>query len=163
MNIQTKQIRLRVVEDRDCELLWQWANDPDVRASAFSSEPIPWDDHVRWFERKRQDPKSHIFIALNLQDMPIGQIRFDLDENESAEIDVSVDRDKRGLGYGKILIESAVASIFTITSVKTVHALIKSNNDSSINAFEKAGFQKFFEESISGNSTIRYILKRGNR
>ncbi|ONF92001.1 hypothetical protein BWD14_14905 [Leptospira santarosai] len=40
---------LRLAQDDDLELLFQWANDPLVRQMAFHSEPISLDDHKNWF------------------------------------------------------------------------------------------------------------------
>ncbi len=37
-------IRLRRAGPGDARLLWEWANDPGVRAASFSSDPILWED-----------------------------------------------------------------------------------------------------------------------
>ena len=140
MHIKGEKLILRPVGDEDCRLLWEWANDPDVRAAAFSSESIPWEEHIKWFTHKLNDPHCFHFIALDDQDTPVGQARIDV-HGEEAEIDTSVDRQRRGCGFGSSLIETAVEKVFRITLVKVVHAYVKPQNKVSIHAFRKAGFQ----------------------
>ncbi|AOY84370.1 UDP-2,4-diacetamido-2,4,6-trideoxy-beta-L-altropyranose hydrolase [Moorena producens JHB] len=160
IHLQDQKLRLRAVGKDDCELLWRWANDPEVRASAFSSTSIPWQEHVQWFTRKLQDSNCHILIALNRQDNPIGQIRFDIQDSQQAEIDISLDKSKRGLGFGSEMIKLAVNQIFSCTSVQAVHAFIKPNNYPSIKAFEKAQFRKAEEKIVQENPSIHYVLIR---
>jgi UDP-2,4-diacetamido-2,4,6-trideoxy-beta-L-altropyranose hydrolase len=162
MSIQNMKLRLREASISDGELLWKWVNDPAVRTSAFSSEPIHWNEHIQWLNHKLQDSNSHIFIAFDLQDQPIGQIRFDIKENQYVEIDISLDRNWRGIGYGKLLIEAAVDRIFNTMPVKTIYALIKSNNCPSIKSFEKAGFKKKCEETVLNDSVTHYVLTRSD-
>ena len=161
MHLQDQRLRLRAVREGDCKLLWQWANDLQVRTFAFSSTPILWEDHVQWFARKLQDSNCYIFIALDKQDQAIGQIRFDILDNQQAEIDISLDQSKRGLGYGSELINLAVYEILCYTSVQAFHAFIRPNNYPSIKVFEKAQFRKVGEEIMLGQPSMHYVLIRG--
>ncbi|RMG69686.1 MAG: GNAT family N-acetyltransferase, partial [Chloroflexi bacterium] len=92
-------IRLREIREEDCRLLWEWTNDPEVRAASFDSEPIPWVTHANWFTKKLQDPNSYIFVAIDRQDTPIGQVRFDRND-EDAVISINIAPNKKGLGFG---------------------------------------------------------------
>ena len=140
MHIKGEKLILRLVGEEECRLLWEWANEPDVRAAAFSSEIIPWEEHIQWFTQKLNDPHCFHFIALDDQGTPIGQARIDV-HGEEAEIDASIDRQRRGCGFGSSLIETTVEKVFRITPVKVVHAYVKPQNKASIHAFRKAGFQ----------------------
>ena len=160
MFLQDKKLRLRAARDADCELLWNWVNDSGVRASAFSSAWIPWEEHLQWFTRKFKDPNCHIFIAFDYQDAPIGQVRFDLLENQQAEIDISIAREQRGLGYGKHLIKATIYRIFTSTSIQAIHAFVKSDNYSSIKTFEKVQFQNYGEAIVQGHLSRHFVLTR---
>jgi UDP-2,4-diacetamido-2,4,6-trideoxy-beta-L-altropyranose hydrolase len=161
MYMRGEKLRLRKVREPDCKLLWEWVNDPDVRLSAFSSEPIPWDIHVRWVSERLRKSDSFLFIALDDQDVPLGQIRFDIDESK-AQIDVSIDKGKRGLGCGPILIEKGVQELFRKTPIKEVHAFVKVSNESSIRAFEKAKFGQVGVEIVKGNRALHYLRERKN-
>jgi len=140
MHLTGEKLRLRHVQEEDCRVLWEWINDLEVRASAFSSHPISWEEHIRWITQRLNDPHCVHFIALDDQDMPVGQVRFDV-HDEEAEIDISVDRQRRGRKYGSCLIEIAVEKMFLTSPVKVVHAYVKPQNKASIHAFRKAGFQ----------------------
>lgn len=157
MCIMGKMLRLRQVREEDCRLLWEWANDPEVRASAFSSDPIPWEEHVQWFMHKLHESSCLLLVALDEQDIPVGQVRLDVKDDGKAEIDVSIDRGKRGLGYGSLLIDMAVEEAFRVTPIQAVHAFIKPHNEGSIRAFEKAKFKRLGTETMRGNAATHYV------
>jgi spore coat polysaccharide biosynthesis predicted glycosyltransferase SpsG len=50
-------LSLRPANADDARLIWEWASDPTVRAVSFTSVPIPWETHVRWFDSKLSDRK----------------------------------------------------------------------------------------------------------
>jgi len=162
MHLRGDPLRLRRALAGDCQLLWKWANDRSVRQAAFSPEPIPWEQHVEWFSRKLQDPKSLIFLALDAGDCPLGQIRFDFKERQEAEIDVSVDACRRGCGYGAVLISLGTETLFRTTAVQAVHAVVKAENVSSIRAFEKAGFRDREAVTVAGTPSIHLVRSKSH-
>ncbi|WP_307722598.1 UDP-2,4-diacetamido-2,4,6-trideoxy-beta-L-altropyranose hydrolase [Moorella sp. E306M] len=152
-----EDIHLRPVFPEDCSLLWEWANDPVVRTCSFSSEPIPWIQHLKWFQSRRKDPNTVHFIATNEESCPIGQVRFDIHGTE-AEISLSLCESFRGRGFGTKLIRLAVGELFRITpSVVTVHAYVKPTNQASIRAFEKAGFKIHGVEVVRGGHVAIHL------
>jgi UDP-2,4-diacetamido-2,4,6-trideoxy-beta-L-altropyranose hydrolase len=150
-------IRLRQIREEDCRLLWEWANDPDVRSVSFETDPIPWDAHVNWFAQKLQDPNCYIFIALDLQDNPIGQVRFDKQNEKEAIISINISPENQGLGHGFSVLVKALNTIFFQTSIKIVHAFIKINNHASIRTFEKANFQNIGIKNVNGVLALHYL------
>jgi len=160
MLVRGHALRLRRVQDDDCHLLWEWANDVEVREAAFSTAAIPWMDHKRWFIKKRNDPHCLQLIAVDDQDQPVGQVRFDIKEGESAEINVSVDRQRRGLGYGKLILELATEEFFRSTPVRTINAFIKIGNIKSIRAFEKAQYMRVGPLTKQREPSVLYVRKR---
>jgi hypothetical protein len=90
MNSTDRRLKLRKVTQEDCELLWQWANGSIVRAASFSSEPIAWEDHIKWFNNKLISPNCYQFIGLNNEDVAIGQIRFDIDKQLQSIVSISL-------------------------------------------------------------------------
>jgi UDP-2,4-diacetamido-2,4,6-trideoxy-beta-L-altropyranose hydrolase len=162
MSVKGEEIRLRRVRDDDCLLLWQWANDGEVRDAAYSTAAIPWEDHLHWFTNKKSDPGCLQFIAVDGQDRPVGQVRFDIQEGDSAEIDVSVDREKRGLGYGKLILEMAAEELFQNTPVRSINSFIKISNIKSIRAFERAGYERVDSLNMHGEPSLYYLKQRGN-
>ena len=142
MALKEREINLRKANWEDCEKLWHWANEPDARSESFSPHPIPWDEHIAWFKSKLSSRTSLIYIGSDLENVPIGTIRFDLFDLEDKEaiVSVNIDRRFRGQGYGTSLICLSIKHVAKAFELKKIIALIKSNNYASIKAFEKAGF-----------------------
>ncbi|MGD0283921.1 MAG: UDP-2,4-diacetamido-2,4,6-trideoxy-beta-L-altropyranose hydrolase [Dissulfurispiraceae bacterium] len=160
MRVRGDRLRLRKATAADCELLWRWANQPEVRAHSFNSEQIPWDTHVAWFEKKLRDTDCHIFIGFNRDDSPVGQVRFDACLPDTAEIDISIRDDLRGQGYGAALLQSAVTELFRTTENCSVLAMIKIDNSASVQTFRKAGFSEAESKSSARKGVICYVRRR---
>ncbi len=152
-------LTLRPATKEDSRLLFEWANDPHVRATAFVTEQIPWENHERWFTKKLSDPHCTILIALDATQVPVGQIRFDLQDNGEADVDIHLAPGARGKGYGTLLIEKGVASLFHNTETKAIHSFIKADNTASRHAFLKAGFEELPTEHMYGQKVYHLLRK----
>jgi len=131
-------MKLRKAIITDTELLFKWANESCVRNNALNTNQIDWDDHVVWFEKKLENKNSFIFIA-EIDDTPIGQIRFDL-ENNKYLIDYSVTIDERGKGYGFQIVKEGIKYIKKhVNYMSKFISLVKPENTASIKIFEKLG------------------------
>lgn len=137
---KAQRLKLRPATLEDCPLLWEWRNDPVVRAASFNSNPIVWEEHVSWFHQKLADPNCLIFIVIGEDDIPLGQVRFDINSEANAEIDVSIDARERGKGYGSTGLKLACQRALQERNIKKVIVHIKEENKASINSFTKAGF-----------------------
>ena len=134
-------LKLKKADSSDCEVLFKWVNDLEVRKSSFISKPISWDEHVNWFKKVHKSSNTNIYIAKNSQNKPVGQVRIDY-LNSYWYIDYSVDKDFRGLGLGTILIKKMIS----LNSKKEFLAKVKSKNIASITVFENLGFKKIEEK-----------------
>lgn len=156
MPLKNQVLRLRSICEDDCHLLWEWANDPEVRKASFNSDFIPWEQHINWFTDKLNDPNYYIFIAIDPKDQLIGQVRFHIFNHQQAEIGISVAAAHRGYGYSSILLINAVKKLFKKTKKTTIHAYIKPHNYASIKVFEKANFQRVDMPNHRGNLALHY-------
>jgi UDP-2,4-diacetamido-2,4,6-trideoxy-beta-L-altropyranose hydrolase len=150
-------LSIRVAEAGDCKLLWDWANDPVVRASAFSSKPIAWEEHVGWFRGKLNDPECSILVALDASAVPAGQIRFNRRGLSEADVDITVDGRLRGLGYAGLLIDLGADWAFTEWGLMQLNAFVKSENVASAKAFERAGFKRKETVTLKGQTALHYV------
>ncbi|RQW80497.1 MAG: UDP-2,4-diacetamido-2,4,6-trideoxy-beta-L-altropyranose hydrolase [Methanothrix sp.] len=149
-------LRLRRARQADCERIWRWANEPETRAASFSSDAIPWENHVEWFNCKINDPNYFLFIAQDVHDDFVGVVRFQACREE-AVISVNITENKRGLGLGMPLIVAAVEELFRTTCITSVHAFIKPENDRSIRTFEGCKFQRMGTKSVNGENALHYL------
>jgi len=138
---------LRPAIRQDCPLLWNWANDPVARKASFSSDSIPWSRHTQWFNEKIQDSHCRIFIATNSDGTPVGQVRFDIVQSNSAIVNVIVAPEFRRMGYGAALIREVVEAA-SGSELEAFHAFIKPENEASLRTFERAGFIKTGVECV---------------
>ncbi len=154
--MRARLLDLRPVREDDARLLWEWVNDPVVRASACNQEPIGWETHVAWLAERLADPFAHLYLAAHADGTPLGQVRFEGDATD-VEISVSVVSSFRGGGWGPALICAAVDRLFEETSVQGVLARIRPENSSSQSAFDDAGFAR---DVAATEPYLRYTRRR---
>jgi UDP-2,4-diacetamido-2,4,6-trideoxy-beta-L-altropyranose hydrolase len=152
------RIRLRRAVESDCTLLFDWANDRGVRAASFSSAPVAWDEHQRWFTARMQDPHSLIFVAEE-KGTPVGAIRFAL-EGERATLSISVSPEARGQGRGRVLLLLGIEALFQSSQVAALDAFVKPANTRSLELFDQAGFQRSETATVRGQAAIHFVMRR---
>ena len=135
-------LRLRKADYSDVDLLYRWVNDDAVRANAFHTEKIPYEDHVRWFEKMMANVSVYQYILCE-DEMPVGQIRMSVEQGE-AFIDYSVSSDQRHKGYGSEMLRMVQEQMIAdqITCVTKLVGQVKHENYASAKAFERCGFLK---------------------
>ena len=146
-------IRLRKATLDDCRTLFDWRNDPVTVAMSLVSEPVPWENHVAWFESSLQNPKRHLLVA-ELAGQPVGTIRFD-DVDDTAEISITVSPDQRGKGMGTSLLDAADGWAREELGLDRVIARIKETNPASIAIFKKSGYE--ITETGEVLSLVKYL------
>jgi UDP-2,4-diacetamido-2,4,6-trideoxy-beta-L-altropyranose hydrolase len=149
-------LHLRPAREDDCRLLWEWVNDPQVRAAAFASELISWEQHKAWFASKMKDPNCQILLAEDSSGQPIGQFRVDWQSGGDGNIDVSLASEFRGTGCGSVLIDLGSSDVL-VQRGKLLHAFVKVENQASWRAFERAGFAILGEEIMQGHRAVHYV------
>jgi spore coat polysaccharide biosynthesis predicted glycosyltransferase SpsG/RimJ/RimL family protein N-acetyltransferase len=137
-------LELRVANPDDSELLWRWANDPDVRAMAFNTDPISFEDHQAWFASKIHSSSSLILLAAQAG-APVGQVRFDAGGDDgdvrSWVIDISLAPEYRGRKLALEVLQKALVLFRRAHRNAVAVAWVKSGNAPSAKLFEAAGFQ----------------------
>jgi len=142
--ISNQKLTIEEASVEDVNILFDWANDLEVRANAFNSKKILWEDHLNWFQSKLKNSNSKIFI-LRLNGVPVGQIRFDY-INKFWEIDYSIDNLFRGKGLGKKIVELGIKKL---NSEGFIKAKVKKTNPVSIRVFQKLGFELVSQDSTT--------------
>lgn len=155
-------LQVRRAEEKDCRLLWEWANDPEVRAASFTSEPIPWEAHQEWFSAKLADPGCILYVISDAQWGPIGQVRYDLRRNR-ALVSLSLGREFRGRGYGCLVLDQTLEELRRTTAVAAVDAFVKPENQASLRLFEQAGFRRQATELHSGQAAVHFVAESNSR
>lgn len=101
-----RMVQVRDARMSDARRLWRWANDPDTRRWSFSSNPIPWDEHVGWLQRVLADPDRLLLIGYDDWG-EVGTVRFDVDEDQS-KVSITIAPECRGEGIARPLLDAAL-------------------------------------------------------
>ena len=136
--------------------MWEWANDPAVRVVSFQPAPIPWEDHVAWFEAHVAAPDCCMYIVEDENTCPIGQVRFETRDGQ-AEVSISLAADARGQGIGPDALRVS-CRLFRQQSDALIMARVRSENMPSQRLFEKAGFVRRGFETVAAYPSIRFEL-----
>ncbi len=153
-------LRLRSVRRTDRRLIWEWANDPEVRQASLSPEPIPWDDHVAWFDRQLANDAGPFWLALDETDSPVGHIRFEFSASTETAVHISINHGQRGRGHGSFLLEHATERLFRQHQIASVHAYIRPDNSASQGAFRRAGYNHVGNAIVKEHAVEHYIRER---
>lgn len=138
-------LRLRLAEAEDSPLYYDWVNEPEVRHNSFHSDPISWESHQSWFQRKLTDPNCYLGL-LEANDLPVGQIRFDI-QGEEAVVNYSLDILVRGRGWATHLVRLGMELLKNIQPTY-VRAEVKAQNVASRAVFLRLGFKEDYSPSL---------------
>lgn len=142
-------LHLRRAESKDTIGLWELANDPAVRQSAFHPDPIPLETHVDWFQGKLDAPGSRIWV-LAFHGVLAAQVRYDRRDDRTLELDYSVAPAWRGQGLGtRMLVETWRQACLELDANR-VQGLVLAHNLASMRAFKGARFRELGTLERSG-------------
>ena len=149
-------LNIRLVNEEDAQLLFEWANDPTTRLNSFNTSHITWEEHINWLHNKLSDPNSKLYIStLSGVDAPIGFVKFE--KKDAIIIGITIAPDQRGKGYGAEILNITCEEYWK-NSDEEILAYIKLDNIASKRIFEKANFKYWKEEK--SNDTSYIILKK---
>ncbi|TVL51523.1 hypothetical protein AYJ00_07240 [Shewanella algae] len=143
-------VNIRKAELTDAELLYSWANNIEVRANSFNPQPIDFDEHFVWLQRKLSDSNTQLLIGLH-DNVAFGQVRFDKDSNGFYEVDIHVSSDAKGRGLGKVLLRSGIEQVKKTSAdlqESCFLAVVFEENIASYRLFRSCGFEEIERKKI---------------
>lgn len=137
-------IRLRLGTMEDSKDLHHWTNDPVTRAASFSSDPIPWDNHIAWLEKQLSAPDTTLLIIESCNEK-LGVVRFNKNAETDGEsiISISLDSECRSLGLAPLILAIAAEYFFAQEPQQVITAWIKPENIASIKTFIRANYKDY--------------------
>ena len=160
---------LRNACPHDEELILSWANDPSVRSLSISPDFISRSDHHRWFSSILESPDSLLFVGIDADGCPLGQIRFErlLVSSDPSLVDVlisiSLDRCARGFGLGRQMLDMGMSTVYTRWGDNIrFNADVSSKNIPSQRIFQKASFSVDPNYEQSSSSTFDRWIYHNN-
>lgn len=138
-------VYLRDIEEKDIDLLFKWETDEYDRKNSLSTQRLSYDEHCAWFGNMIKNPNCVIWI-LRVDDEDVAQIRLDIKE-ETAEIDYSVSSNRRGEGFGKLILQRTTQRVKEeLSYIKKLVAKVKTDNIASWKDFEANGYSMICEQ-----------------
>jgi RimJ/RimL family protein N-acetyltransferase len=146
-----KRVSLRNIVYSDIDILYEWANDPETRTNAFSTDPIPYNVHKEWFNKKINAKSVAFYMCVEKTDVNevcIGQIRIDINDNYGI-INYSISSLFRKQGYGTYMITLVEKQIKNDNPlVKRLIADVKYQNEASQHIFRKLNYEESFQKGF---------------
>ena len=135
--------------------LWLWRNDPVTRAQSRTSEPVNWEDHVKWLAARLDRPDGYLFIA-ERNGVPVGTVRFDQLRIGGHEVSIAVAPEQRSSGCGAAMLRAGCERI----GPGAIYASVREDNGPSRRLFESCGFT---EIESAESRFLRYLLVMNDR
>lgn len=151
-------ISIRPCRLSDCRFVWELRNEKAARQFAFNTDYIPYGKHIGWFKKKLKDSNSCIFIVLSNKKR-IGEVRFDSNKKNSAEIDIHMLKRECGKGLGSTVLKLASSHALRKMGLKKLVAHIKKCNIASVKAFGNAEFTNAGIVRVKKQPAYRMVLK----
>ena len=138
-------VNIRYAKKEDSSLLLEWVNKSDsLEVKIESNNVISEVEHSKWFIERLNDNDTHIWIILNKDNVPIGQIRFQRKVNKYFDIDIYIVEEERRRGIAGKALNTAAGSLNPIF----LRSIVKKNNLRSLNFFLNNGFKKISEDKF---------------
>tara|TARA_X000000368_G_C22649306_1_gene544525 strand:- start:150 stop:620 length:471 start_codon:yes stop_codon:yes gene_type:complete len=139
LDCQSK-LKVRKAKIEDEQLLLFWANDPVVRANAFTSDLISAKVHSSWFrQRLSNDEFCKMYILETVEGTPIGQVRFEK-KYKKWYVNYSLSKLARGKNLGSRLLNLSIRK-FKKKGKLDLFAEVKKSNNPSFKIFKKNKFK----------------------
>ena len=148
-----QEIYIRFAKKSDIKKVFELSNDDLVRANSINKNKIDWENHVNWFNNRIKNITEPFFIAETHEGDFVAQIRFNKEE-EGFVISVSIDKNYRGKGLGKKIIEEASKKI----NAYPIIAYVKTGNIPSQKSFLKAGYKLSGQKTINNEIYLKYTF-----
>lgn len=147
----TSQTAINVKQAKwgDESLLLEWANDALTRKNGLNHEKISIETHHQWFISRIDDPEKYLLYILKTDlGYPVGQVRFEIQDNGDWEVHYSVAPMARGRNLGKKILEAAISEFNSINHGVKIYGRVKPKNIASKKIFEALGFSQSSDKGL---------------
>lgn len=132
---------LRVMTDKDLDLVLSWRNHPEVRKYMYTQHEIGFDEHFKWFSHASKDANRHLLI-FELDDKPLGFINIYVHGKSGVSEWGFYMAPEAARGTGMILGLDALKYAFVNVDLHKLCGQALAYNERSVKFHEKLGFKQ---------------------
>ena len=150
-------VTLREATMADMEKVFHWRNDAGIVALSGSQRPVSLSDHQAWFPYIIRSERHRLFVVVEPLAGEAGTVRIDMDgtDQSMATLTIYLMDGYRSRGIGTIAIEEGCDRAFlTWPTLLRIKATIRSDNEASVRAFTRAGFEIVAAPANAANGTL---------
>jgi UDP-4-amino-4,6-dideoxy-N-acetyl-beta-L-altrosamine N-acetyltransferase len=160
--ISLQEYRLRNVEQRDINLIFEWRNADHIRPFMNNSEEIPFEAHNKWFQSLKGN-KSRIVKLCLYREKPIGLVQFSKMDpiHKTCEWGFYIGDTTCPPGSGKAMGFLALDFIFHEVQMRKVNAQVLEFNSKSLSYHKKLGFYeegRLLQQIVRNNQFYDLVL-----
>lgn len=141
-------VQLTIASAKHLDITFEWASDPNIRRYAVNKEAIQYDDHRSWF-MKKIEANNCLYLIAEINNQPIGSIRFDINEAEEATISYLLDTKYQGKGLGRLLLYEGVKALLKNKKIVKITGLVFKDNIASMKAFSHLKYTKIDQDDAT--------------
>lgn len=130
---------MRLANLDDAKILFDWQSHPKTREYFFDPTPPTWEEHWSWLLATLSSKNRFLLIAEERG--PIGVLRYDLQNDLTAAVDIYLKPGLYGKGLGTQVLKAGNQWIkHQLPNIQKLIAKVIPTNVASSKAFQKAGF-----------------------
>jgi UDP-4-amino-4,6-dideoxy-N-acetyl-beta-L-altrosamine N-acetyltransferase len=168
----TKDIELRLVEEKDLPMLVLWRNSPSIWNYFFNKFPLSIAKQKEWFSELIEDDNRKLFIIITrTKNEPIGTIGLDNIDfaNQCLEFgNMLIGKTEFvGKGYAKKATSLLLSYCFNRLNMNRVYLKVYSDNETAVKLYQNCGFkvegtlrQAHFDSGIFKDVLVMSILRK---
>ncbi len=140
------EITLKRADFSHVVFLWYLRNCPEVYKHYRAAFPISWDEHVMWLTPVLLGTVPTVLYIVEQNGVMVGNVRFDVLEDESAKVNLALMKEWWGKGIGTQAIKAAMAKLGQEEGIRTVVSEVHEDNISSLRLTQKSGLLQYATE-----------------
>lgn len=143
-------LAVREATPADAELLLAWRNDPETRRWSRTTDPVDAADHRAWL-RRTLDNERRILLVGDDTAGPVGTVRWDLEDDGSWEVSLTVAPERRGSQLSGPLLDAAEGVLHAqVPPPVPLLAVVHQDNAASVRLFTHAGYRPSWPAADGG-------------
>ena len=155
-------LTFRKADINDCDLYFKWANDALVRKNSLNTKTISLEDHIKWFTAKVENPDVFMYVFLDKEASPVGQVIIEL-KDDWVSIGQSVAKEHRGKKYSTELLTKSTNAYLKKFPKRTIVSVVRAANIASLKMSVNSGLNVLEKEPVNGKVLVLKGYKQDDK